>query len=157
VPGFPIRQEPHAAVRVSVEVDLRVLVAALVLQEYETFGIRRLRHARVAHRLGIERELLASAHWRRHAMHLIGVSETGRDEHAAVRLPIEKRRAPRLQISMYALDERRVTRRDAIEDEIAALLTRWTGRVGQRRGGSGQENEQGGCFTHDLLWCPKPA
>ena len=56
---FAIRDEAYAVIREAVVVDLRVLVATVILKECEAFGAGALRSTCGIHRLGVVRELLA--------------------------------------------------------------------------------------------------
>ncbi len=90
--GLPLSDLPSVSSRVLlsaflVVVELRVFVAALVLQEYEPVGVR----GRDGDRLGIESELFAGTQRRGHPVNLLHVAEAGRDEQRAIGLPVGKR------------------------------------------------------------------
>src|SRR5215203_5474551 len=112
---FAIGKEANAAIRVAV-VNLRVLVATLILEEYEAAAAPHLRCTRYAHRLGIESELLSHAKRGGNAVHLFRIAETCCDEHATVRQPVEKFGATRVEVAIDALGERGVRSRNSLQD-----------------------------------------
>ena len=133
-------------------VDLRVLIAPLILQEREAAAAQR--SARPFDRVLVERELLAHAERNGHAVQLVGVGEARPDQHAAVGEPVEKGRLARLLVARRARRECRVGDGDVLEDETAALAVlrgrergrcRRGGRIG---GGEGARSERRGSSQH---------
>ncbi len=66
-------------------------------------------------------------------MHLLDVAESGGDEHAAIRKPIQEGGRARLLVALQARRDLLIGFRDALEDEVAALDVRQAWRSGVRR------------------------
>src|SRR6516225_11182880 len=109
----------------------------MILEKDESLAA--LGAARPLDRVAIEGELLAHGERRTDAVNLLGIAEARRHEQAAVGRPVEKGGTTRLLITGEARRERRVGRRDAIEDQVAALTVlqdpRWRDERGRLRNG----------------------
>ena len=145
--ALAVGQQGDVAVGVVEPVQLRELVAALVLREYEAVlcGLRR-RGRDAAQRLGIERQLFAHAQRLADAVRLIGFGETGADEQAAVLRPAGDTGAAGVLVAVEAVDEVLRNRRNVFADAVACLFAcdARTGRGLSKRWQSTGETEQGG-------------
>jgi hypothetical protein len=111
---------------------LRVLIPGLVLEEHHSGAY--LGRARPFDGIGIERQLLAHAERRGHAVHLLALAEACQDQEAPVGLPVEKGRAARLLVALEHRGECRIGQWNAVEDQAAALAVLRGDSCGERAG-----------------------
>src|SRR5256885_13411219 len=107
----PVGELAHAAA--AVVVQLRILIASLILQEHEAAAATR--RARPLDRILVEGELLTHAERGGNAVQLLAVAEARRDEQAPVGEPVEEARLPRLLVALEPRHERRIRERNALE------------------------------------------
>jgi hypothetical protein len=119
IQALAVGDHAHRARVVLVPVDLRVLVAALVLEEHEAGSHRRLRGTGHGDRLAIEGELLARGHGRGYAMQLFYVAKTCGHQQGTIRQPVDEARAAGIHVFLQPRRQGSVHRRNVVEDEVA--------------------------------------
>ncbi len=130
------RQHADLAGREVEAVDLRELVAALVLREDDVVG-RAARPARVADAVREERELPAGAEREAHLVDLRRVAEAGLDQHLPLRrVPGGERGRAELGVAAHRLGDGRGDLGQPVRDQVVARLDhrRLGGRRRRRRG-----------------------
>ncbi len=129
---LPLRQLTDAS-RARVVVKLCVLVSALILQKDEPVRRSGLWRPGDADRVGVVSKLFAHSQRGGDPVHLLGVTQPCRDQHAAIRQPVEESRLPRLLVALHTRGEVRIALRYSLEDEVVALHVRQSRRGRCRR------------------------
>src|SRR6185437_14495994 len=117
----------RAAMHIAALRDLTSRAGARVIEELrvavglpdEDEACAAARRARLDHRTVTVRELLTHAEGRDDAMNLLVRPEARRDEHAAIRQPVEEGRLPPLLVAPDPGRELRIHGWNAVEDELA--------------------------------------
>ncbi|WP_411833639.1 hypothetical protein [Pseudoxanthomonas mexicana] len=133
-------------------VQLRELVAALVLGEHEAFPPRaRRRRHHAGDRLGVEGQLLAHAQRLADAVHLAGLGEARADQQAAVRGPAADAGAAGVLVAVQALEQFGRDLRHVLADAVADMEAFDRRGLRQRGQGAGQGEQEDGQFrqAHD--------
>ncbi len=75
-------------------------------------------------------------------MYLFGVTETGGDQHAAIREPVHEAGPPRLLIAVEPRREGGVQRRNTLENQVSPLRARGQGHLLGLQGARGDTQGQ---------------